>query len=61
MTTLTISYCYVCEAVKRFGQSVYRAFEISGYARAAAELSRLGYHAEAKNCMMMIKDLKAFK
>lgn len=34
------------------------AFSIIGYSRAASELARLGYYEEAKNCMMMIKDLK---
>lgn len=41
-----------------FWEKVIRAFEVTGYARAARELSRLGYHTEAKNCMMMIKELR---
>ena len=61
MTTLTATYCYVCEAVKNISEKFLRAFEITGYARAAAELTRLGYYDEAKNCMMMIKEIKASK
>lgn len=37
---------------------IWQTFEVLGYARAARELSRLGYHTEAKNCIMMIKDLR---
>ena len=36
-----------------------RAFEIAGYSRAAAELTRLGYYKEAKTCMMQVKKLKS--
>jgi hypothetical protein len=41
-----------------FWHRVKIAFEILGYARAARELTRLGYHAEAKNCMMQVKSLR---
>lgn len=33
-------------------------YEVAGMARAAAELSRMGYHEEAKNCMMRLKELR---
>lgn len=33
-------------------------FEIIGYSRAASHLASLGYHEEAKNCMMEIAKLK---
>ena len=39
-------------------ERIWQTFEVIGYARAAAELSRLGYHAEAKECMMQIKRLR---
>ena len=42
----------------KFFRAVNRTFEIAGYSRAAAELARLGYYEEAKNCMMQIKTLK---
>lgn len=32
--------------------------EVAGYARAAAYLASLGYHEEAKHCMMEIAKLK---
>ena len=41
-----------------FWRRVMIAFEIAGYARAARELTRLGYHTHAKNCMMKIKELR---
>lgn len=41
-----------------FWDNVIKTFEIAGYARAARELTRLGYHTEAKKCMMMIKELR---
>lgn len=41
-----------------FWTRVWRQFEIMGYARAAAELTRLGYHKEAKNCIMQVKRLR---
>ena len=33
--------------------------EVVGYSRAAAHLASLGYHEEAKNCMMQIAKLKS--
>jgi hypothetical protein len=41
-----------------FWTRVMIAFEVSGYARAARDLSRMGYHAEAKNCIEMMRDLQ---
>jgi len=35
--------------------------EVAGYSRAAAHLASLGYHEEAKHCMMEIKKIKASK
>ena len=32
--------------------------EVVGYSRAAANLSQLGYHAEAKACMMELSKLQ---
>ena len=37
---------------------IWNTFEVIGYSRAASELARLGYYAEAKECMMQIKRLK---
>jgi len=33
-------------------------FEVAGRARAAAEMTRLGYHREAKALMMEIKEIR---
>lgn len=33
--------------------------EVAGYSRAAAHLASLGYHKEAKHCMMQIAKLKS--
>ena len=59
MTTLTMKtyYCAVCEAVAVFGKETIRVFEMIGYAKAAAELARMGYHTEAKNLIIMKNSL----
>jgi hypothetical protein len=31
--------------------------KVIGYSRAAAELTRLGYHEESKRCMLQIKEI----
>jgi len=41
-----------------FWQRVMNTFNIIGYSRAANELTRLGYHAEAKECIMQVKRLR---
>lgn len=56
MTAMAMNY--VVNPFSNFGRGLMRTFEIAGYARAASELARLGYHEEAKNCMMQIKKLK---
>lgn len=38
---------------------IIKAFEISGYLRAAGELNRLGYCEEAKSCVAQAAALKA--
>ena len=39
-------------ALKAFGRGTYNFLESVGRARAAAELSRQGYHEAAKNVML---------
>ena len=63
MTTLLMEY-----AVSPIGNffvdfaNVFRTFfEVTGRARAAAEMTRLGYHKEAKALMMEIKEIKGEK
>ena len=56
MTALVMNYAIA--PISSFWTGLNRTFEIMGYSKAAAELARLGYHEEAKNCMMQIKNLK---
>jgi len=56
MTTISTYYCSICEAVKSIASStlynIWSFGESAGRARAAAELSRMGMHDEAKALMM---------
>ena len=58
MTTATIStyYCTFCDAVKTIAITAFCSMiafgESAGRARAAAELSRMGMHDEAKALML---------
>ena len=58
MTTATISayYCNFCQAVKTMAITAFIGLiafgESAGRARAAAELSRMGMHTEAKALML---------
>jgi len=58
MTTATIStyYCNFCQAVKTMVITAFCTLiavgESAGRARAAAELSRMGMHTEAKALML---------
>jgi hypothetical protein len=54
-----IAINYVVNPLHGFWKGVQRFVEVAGYARAAAELSRLGYYKEAKACMMQIQKLKS--
>lgn len=38
--------------LRKLAKKVWRSFELMGYARACAELGRLGYHEQAKHMMM---------
>jgi len=49
---------YTFAPLQGFWSGLYNTCEIIGYSRAASELSRLGLHDEAKNCMMEIKRLR---
>ena len=54
MTTLVMNYTVnpFWTALKAFGRGTYNFLESVGRARAAAELSRHGYHEAAKNVML---------
>jgi hypothetical protein len=54
-----IAMNYVVNPLQGFWKGLQRFAEVAGYARAAAELSRLGYYKEAKACMMQVKKLRA--
>lgn len=59
MTAITMNY--VVNPLAGIGRGIMHFAEVAGYARAAAELSRLGYYAEAKHCMMQVKNLREQK
>ena len=54
--------CEICESIAKFfvkvGSRFNNFFTRVGYARAAAELTRQGYHKEAKNLMIDLKRMK---
>ena len=54
MTTLVMNYTVnpFWTTLKTFGRGTYNFLESVGRARAAAELSRQGYHEAAKNVML---------
>ena len=66
MSTITATYCHVCDAIASFFRTTFRSFinwaEVASYARAANELSRMGKHEEAKALLLekikMQKELK---
>ena len=47
--------------LRTFSRRFTVAFEILGYSRAAAELARLGYYEEAKNCILQVEQMKERK
>ena len=55
-TTLSTYYCTICEAVKTIVITAFISFiafgESAGRARAAAHLSQMGMHDEAKALML---------
>jgi len=57
MTTLVMDT--IVNPFKGFRKGFWNFCEVAGYARAASELARLGYHHEAKQCMMEIKKLRS--
>ena len=59
MTAITMNY--VVNPLQGFWKGVKNFVEVAGYARAAAELSRLGYYEEARRCMMQVKNIRASK
>ena len=55
MTTDTMSYVF--SPLSGLWSSLERTLIVAGHSRAAAELTRMGYHEEAKRCMMEISKL----
>jgi hypothetical protein len=52
MSTLTATYCAICDIIAKAFRSMIETFESIGRARAAAELARQGYVKEAKELML---------
>jgi len=46
------TYNETCEICEKIGKAIYNWMERVGTARAAAELSRQGYHEQAKNLIL---------
>lgn len=44
--------------LKKIGSGIVYAAEVQGYAKAAAELSRQGYHEEAKEIILELANKK---
>ena len=63
MTAIAMEYVLspLGQFLTDFANGFRITFEIAGRARAATELTRLGYHAEAKKLMLEIKNLKGEK
>jgi len=61
-TALYEHTCNICEIIAdkltTLGNNMIKSFEVVGYARAAAELARMGYHEEANALMMEMMELK---
>jgi len=55
MTSIT---SYVFSPLLGLWSSLERTSMVIGYSRAAAELTRLGYHEESKEIMMELKKLQ---
>jgi len=56
MTTAVMSYVF--SPFSGIWSSLTRTAEIVGYSRAAVELTRHGYHEEAKRCMLQVAQLR---
>ena len=52
MNAITMTYCTFCEWLAGVGRGIVRFAEIASYARAAAELTRQGMHADSKALMI---------
>lgn len=56
MTTAVMNYMFA--PLSGLSYSFVRWFQVIGYSRAAAELARQGFHAEAKKCMLELAKVK---
>ena len=63
MTTLAMEYVVspLGNFLIDFANGFRTFFEVAGRARAAAEMTRLGYHKEAKALLMEIKEIRGEK
>lgn len=60
MTTVVMNYTVnpIWNLLRRIGRGIVHTQMVMGYSRAAAELARQGYHAEAKQVMMRLTELR---
>lgn len=59
MTAAVMKYTFA--PLQGFWAGFQTFCEVAGYSRAAAHLASLGYHEEAKHCMMQVQKIKADK
>ncbi len=56
MTALVSNYVF--SPLSGLWSSIDRWSQVVGYSRAAAELARLGYHEEAKRCILQVQEMR---
>jgi len=56
MTALVTNYIF--SPLSGLWSSFDRFTQTIGYSRAAAELARLGYHEEAKRCILQVQEMR---
>jgi len=56
MTALVSNYVF--SPLSGLWSSIDRWSRVVGYSRAAAELARLGYHEEAKRCILQVQEMR---
>ena len=56
MSTAVMSYVF--SPLSALWSSITRTAEVVGYSRAASELARMGFHEEAKKCMLELNKLR---
>ena len=56
--TMSVSYCYFCDAVVEFFEKLIDVTATVGTAQAASRLAQQGYYKEAQSLMNTLKEEK---